>query len=69
MTIRQEIHAFIDDIEESKLAALKPLLSILVDEAIVIETDLTEEERTLIAQGIEEYEKNPESFTPLDLID
>ena len=66
MTVRQEIHAYIDDIPESKLMALKPLLSALADEAIVIEYDLTEEERTMIAKGMAEYEANPDSFVTFD---
>ena len=66
MTVRQEIHSYIDDIPESKLLALKPLLFALADEAIVLEYDLTEEERTVIAKGMAEYEANPNSFVPLD---
>jgi len=65
MTIRQEIHAYIDDITESKLIALKPLLFALADESIVIERDLTEGERAMIAKGMAEYEANPDSFIPL----
>jgi hypothetical protein len=68
MTVRQEIHAYIDDISESKLIALKPLLSALADESIIIERDLTEEERDIIAKGMLEYESNPEIFIPLDKI-
>ena len=65
MTVRQEIHAYINDIPESKLIELKPLLFALADESIVIEYDLTEEERTIIAKGLKEYEANPDSFVPL----
>ena len=68
MSVRQEIHAFIDDISESKLIALKPLLFALADETIVIERDLTEEERILFAHGMAEYEANPDSFIPLDKV-
>ena len=69
MTIRQEIHSYIDDISESKLIVLKPLLFALADESIVIESDLTGEERVLIAQGMAMYEADPSSFIPLDKID
>lgn len=65
MTVRQEIHTYIDDIPESKLIALKPLLFALADEAIVIELDLTDEERSMIAKGLKEYETNPDSFRPI----
>ena len=66
MTIRQELHGFIDEIAESKLEALRPLLSVLAEDTIVIETDLTDEERRLIAEGKQEYRDNPASFTPLE---
>jgi hypothetical protein len=69
MTVRQEIHACIDDISESKLIALKPLLFALADDAIVIEHDLTEEEQSLIAVGMAEYEANPSSFVSLKDVD
>ena len=68
MTLRQEIHGFIDDISESKLKALKPLLIALADDSIVIETDLTDEEHQIIARGTAEYEKAPETFIPLENI-
>lgn len=66
--LRQEIHTYIDDIPESKLTALKPLLFALTDESIVVERNLTDEERALIAVGIAEYESNPRSFVPLDMV-
>ena len=68
MTLRQEIYTYIDDIPESKLAALKPLLFALADDSIVIEHDLTDEERALIIQGMVDYEDNPDSFIPLELV-
>jgi len=66
MTVRQEVLAYINDIPESKLVALKPLLFALADEAIVIESNLTEEEHDLIAIGMADYEANPDSFISLD---
>ena len=68
MSVRQEAHAFIDEITENKLIALKPLLCALADESIVIETDLTDEEQSVIAAGLREYEKNPGSFVSLEKI-
>ncbi len=65
MTIRQEIHTYIDDISESKLIALKPLLFALADESIVIERNLTEEERANITNGMADYAANPNNFVPL----
>jgi hypothetical protein len=37
-------------------------------EAIVIETDLTEEERAIVARGMEEYAANPGTFVSLESI-
>jgi len=34
----------------------------------VIETDLTDEERLIIARGMDEYARNPDSFVPLESI-
>jgi len=56
---------FIDDLSESKLIALKPLLCALVDETVIIETNLTEDEKTNIAEGMAEFEKNPNHFISL----
>jgi hypothetical protein len=63
--IRQEVLDYIDNISDSKLEALKPILSILADDVVVLETDLTDEERAIIARGREEYAANPDSFVPL----
>ena len=68
MNLRQEIHGCIDDISESKLVALKPLQFALADESIVIERDLMDRERFLIAQGMAEFERNPQDFVPLDSV-
>ena len=68
MTLRQEIYTYIEDIPDSKLVALKPLLFALADDSIAIERDLTDEERALIIQGMMEYEDNPDSFVPLELV-
>jgi hypothetical protein len=35
-------------------------------ESVIIEMNLTEEEKLNIAEGMAEYEKKPESFTPLE---
>ena len=65
MTLRQELQMCIDDIPESKLMALKPLLFSLADDAIVLETNLSAHEKALIAQGLAEYQSDPSSFTLL----
>ena len=68
MTLRQEIYTYIDNIPESKLVALKPLLFALADDSIVVEYDLTDDELELVKQGMVEYEDNPNSFVPLELM-
>jgi len=63
--IRKEIMDYIDDIPDSKLEALMPILTLLADDVIVVETNLTNEEKDIIRQGREEYKKG--GFVPLDL--
>ena len=66
--LRQEIHEAIDALSDRNLRALRPLLTILKDEPLVIETDLTEEERALIAEGVKRYYEHPEDFVCLENI-
>jgi len=63
--IRKEVMNYIDDIPDSKLAALMPILTLLTDDAIVVETNLTDEEKSIVAEGREEYRKG--GFVPLVL--
>lgn len=54
--LRKEVLDCIDHIPDSKLEALRPILRLLTsDDASVIETDLTEEEKEIIRAGREEY--------------
>jgi hypothetical protein len=46
-----------DSLPDSTLEALKPAPAMLADESIVIETNLTDEERKVIANGEEEYKQ------------
>lgn len=55
--LRQEIKNYVDIIPDYKLPALKQLLTLITDEPLVIETDLTDEEKTIIAASMEEYKK------------
>ena len=57
MTLRQEVHAFIDDIDEKKLVALKPLLYTLREDSIFIETDLAADEIEIIDSGMEAHRR------------
>ncbi|MDR2471119.1 MAG: hypothetical protein LBD09_03290 [Treponema sp.] len=67
-TIRQELHTYIDVIPDRNLYALKPILSLLAGPAYILETNLTEEERAIIAEGDREFEEHPENFVPLESI-
>ena len=64
--LKKEIHSFIDRIPYQRLQALKPLLVDLTKPDFVIETDLTDDEHALIAEGMREYEANPSSFMSLE---
>ena len=78
--LRQELHDFIDIMPEHKLNALKPLIYILIEEEypvgmedvpesdIAIESDLSDEERTIMARGVARYHKRPEEFVALDSV-
>jgi len=65
---RKELHSLIDNMPERKINALLPLFDILVDDEIVIETDLTDEERTIIEEGDRHYREHPEDFVSLESI-
>jgi len=47
---------------------VRSLFDVLTDEDTVIETDLTDEELAIIAEGDRRYEKSPEDFVPLESI-
>ena len=57
MSVRQEIHAFIDGIDENKLIALKPLLFTLWEDSVSIETNLTDYEIAIIDAGMEAHRR------------
>ena len=61
--LRKEVLECIDQLPDSKLEALRPLLRLLTNDDFVIETDLTEEEKEIIRAGREEYRKG--GFVPL----
>jgi hypothetical protein len=55
--LQKELQSYISVLPDSALAALKPLLAMLVSEEPIIEADLTPEEKKIILQGREEYAK------------
>ena len=69
VAVRQELHSIINTMPERKLDALRPLFKMLVDDdTITIETDLTDEEHSLIEEGVKHYHEHPEDFVPLESI-
>jgi hypothetical protein len=68
LAVRQEIHNLVDTMPERNLYALRPLLDALVDEPIIIETDLTDEEKAIIEEGDKHYREHLEDFVPLESI-
>ena len=64
--IRQEVLNYIEDIPDAELEALRPVLRLLASpDRLIIETDLTDEEKAIIAAGRAEWEANPQSFKRL----
>jgi hypothetical protein len=68
LAVRQEIHDLVDTMPERNLYALRPLLDVLVNEPIIVETDLTDEEKAIIEEGDKHYREHPEDFVPLESI-
>jgi len=66
--LREEIHTVIDTLSERNLHALRPLLTVLAEKSVVIESDLTHEEHALIAEGVNRYYEHPEEFVSLESI-
>ncbi|GHU66279.1 hypothetical protein FACS1894184_03860 [Clostridia bacterium] len=74
IALRDEMHGFIDEMLDDDLTnVIRPLCLRLLyggkidqDDDYVIETDLTDEEKELIAQGMREYEEHPESYTSFE---
>jgi hypothetical protein len=67
MTAKQEILEYINDMPDKELEALRPLFRLIKsNEPIIIETDLTDKEKQIISEGMEEYKTHPENAVPLD---
>ncbi len=64
--LRAEVLEYIDLLPDSKLEALRPILQLLTNDAPVIETNLTDEEKEIIRAGREEYKAG--GYIPLDEI-
>jgi hypothetical protein len=62
-TVKQEINDYIKIIPKHKLPALIPLLEILAEPSLIIETNLTKREREIIKKGREERLNGAEFYT------
>ena len=67
LAIREKLHTFIDDMPDYCLSSVEPLLSYLANEG-VIETNLTDEEKTWVQEGRKQYKEHPEDFVLLESI-
>lgn len=56
--IRQEVQGYISLLPDFQLEALKPLLTMLLNDSSIVETDLTDEEKAIIREGREEYARS-----------
>ena len=53
--IRKEVQSYIDTMPDNLLEALRPILTVLANDTVALETDLTDEERKIICAGRESY--------------
>jgi hypothetical protein len=67
IALKKQAHSFIDLLQYNQIMVVNELLSLLVDEntPLIYETDLTEEEREIIAKSSRDFEQDPDSFTSL----
>jgi hypothetical protein len=68
--IRQRLMDYIETMPEHNLSIVEPILAHLADESdeLIIDTDLTEEEKAEVEAALKEKEEHPENFTPLSEI-
>jgi hypothetical protein len=66
IALRSELKNIIDFMPEKHLSALKPILTALSVDPVIIETDLTPEEKAITEAGEREYALHPESFVRLE---
>ena len=55
--IKQEIQEYISVLPDNALEALRPILALLISGEPIVETNLTDDERQIIAKGRAEYAK------------
>jgi hypothetical protein len=62
---RQRLHDYIDAMPDYGLPIVEPILAHFADEPLIIETDLTAEEKAIIEEGRRERKEHPERFITL----
>ena len=62
--LRAEVLEYIDLLPDSKLEALRPILRLLTNDAMIVENNLTDEEKEIIREGRIEYKAG--GYIPLD---
>lgn len=63
---RQRLHQYIDAMPDYGLPIVEPILAHFADDPLVIETNLTAEEKEDIAEGRKLRREHPEEFISLD---
>ena len=65
-TIRQRLHDYIDAMPDYGLSLVEPILAHFADEPLIIETDLTADEKAVIEAGRVLRREHPEEFISLN---
>ena len=65
LVTKEKLHAYIDTLSEQSLQALEELFEYMSVEywKPVLETDLTDEERTILKADAKKFKEHPEDFT------
>ena len=63
---RQHLHDYINAMPDYSLPLVEPILAHFADEPLVIETNLSEEEKAEITEGRKFRREHPEEFISLD---
>ena len=66
--VKKEIQEYINVLPDKALLALRPLITLLIAEEPIVETDLTDEEKGIIRRGRMEYKNNSNGFVPLESV-
>ena len=66
LAIRKRLHDYIDAMPDYGISVVEPILAHFADEPLVIEADLTAEEKADIAEGRRFRREHPEEFVSLD---